>query len=269
MVFDGLNGKVDDGTIVVVGDIGEAFGENNVPWRTVQTEATARAKEIAAQKLAALPTDASPKEREKWQKIIDTPAVRRGVLTIPASTAYGLYDFYGNAVAAIFGKIAVPLSHRGFFLRPSGANGSMQKLLAALETADVRGFEPLEMIPFDFTSALDKAPVLRVKVSNVLNRAVRGTLTATPENSAQKSLQVLALAPHQSKIVTLPLRDIKARDDNAYDVLLRFDGGKDGLAWHRERCTPTSSRAKPSKLMASWTIGAARCRKPFVLAIKD
>lgn len=46
MVFDGYENKKDDGTIVIAGDLGEAFGAENILFRNVRSLSEARKKSI-------------------------------------------------------------------------------------------------------------------------------------------------------------------------------------------------------------------------------
>ncbi len=205
MAFNGLNGNADDGTVVVVGDIGEEFGRNNVLFRNVRTLGKK-----------------------------DVNGVRQGTLTLPASPDWSLYDFYGNPAPAQNGKIVVPLDHRGFFLRPSGKPGSFARLIAAVRHASLRGFEPVELIPYDFTAPVTSRPTLRVKVSNVLNRPIHGTLTAAFTGLKVDKAPPLALKGGETRWVALPVTGGSARADNSYPLTLAFDAGKDGRATLKE-----------------------------------
>ena len=53
---------------ILVGDIGEAFGADHVLFRTARGLAAIAHKKELRQKLAALPRDADPKEREALEK---------------------------------------------------------------------------------------------------------------------------------------------------------------------------------------------------------
>jgi hypothetical protein len=260
MVFDGLNQQANDGTVVVVGDIGEAFGQNNVPFRTVQTSAVAQQKSRAGAQLAALPQDAPAEKRDELQNIIDKADVRTGTLTIPTNRAYALYDFYGNAVPAKGGRIEVPLDHRGFFLRPSGARGSFDTLLNALRKAEVRGFEAVEMVPSDMTSPVENGATIQVKITNVLNRTVSGTVQAAIPGLQVSGSKVLSLKPHEVQTVPLLVRGA-ARPDNVYPLQLTLTRAK--MVWliTTRICASMSSRKRRSLLMASWTTGKMRCRR--------
>lgn len=44
MIFDGYENKKDDGTIVITGDLGEAFGAENILFRNVRSLSEARKK---------------------------------------------------------------------------------------------------------------------------------------------------------------------------------------------------------------------------------
>ena len=54
MVFDGKNHNAEDGTVVVVGDLGEEFGADNLLFRTARGLAEVEHKETLRKQLAAL-----------------------------------------------------------------------------------------------------------------------------------------------------------------------------------------------------------------------
>ena len=121
-VFHGLpdnRGKIndEDGTVVVVGDIGEEFGPDGLPFRTARGFAEKRHKiELKAQ-LAALPAFASAKQKAELTAALSKPeTLSEASMTIAASgSRYQLFDFYGNPVPAKRGKITVPLGRARLF----------------------------------------------------------------------------------------------------------------------------------------------------------
>lgn len=122
MLFEGQAGDPEDGTVVVVGDIGEAFGADCVLFRTARGLAETKRKRELKKKLAAWPSDAPGEEREALERALRTPeSLRDAAMTLrDPQGRFSLYDFYGNPVAAQGGKIIVPLDHRGFFLGGRG-----------------------------------------------------------------------------------------------------------------------------------------------------
>jgi hypothetical protein len=204
-VFDGLKGDPYDGTVVIVGDIGEAFGHENVLHRGVRTLGKR-----------------------------DIGGVRQGTLTLPASRDWSLTDFTGNPVAAGGSRIVVPLDHRGFFLRASGRPGSFARLLAALARADIRGFEPVELVPTDFTAPLTRRPDLSVRVTNVLNRPVTGTLRARVDGLSFAPRSGIVLRPGETRTIGLRRTGGVARPANTYPATVAFEAGADGVAIRTE-----------------------------------
>ena len=66
MAFDGLNGNAEDGTVVVVGDLGEEFGADNLLFRTARGLAEVAHKEAIRKQLAALtPAEADASETRR------------------------------------------------------------------------------------------------------------------------------------------------------------------------------------------------------------
>jgi len=70
----------------------------------------------------------------------------------------------------------VPLNGLGYFLRTTGAAGSFEELLETLRHAEIRGVEPVEIVARDMLRPVAAQPELRLRITNVLNRAVSGTL---------------------------------------------------------------------------------------------
>ncbi|MDQ2799435.1 MAG: hypothetical protein M3Y13_07315, partial [Armatimonadota bacterium] len=72
MLFDGLNKNADDGTAIIVGDLGEEFGADYLPFRTARGFAERAHKAQLQAQLAALPSDTPDTDRAKLQTQIDT-----------------------------------------------------------------------------------------------------------------------------------------------------------------------------------------------------
>ncbi len=247
MVFNGLpraDGTPDpeDGTVVVVGDIGDEFGHDCLLFRSVQGFSSIAAIGELTKELAALPGTAPVAARKKLdQALIAAQTLSGATLTLKAAgRAFALYDFYGNPVPPVRDgflrkKVVVPLDHRGFFLRGDGQPGSFAKLLDALRSAQLAGFEPLATVAHDFTQRIEKGPNLRLTLTNVLNRPVSGLLTvAVGALTLEVPRQELAFAAHQTKDVTIKVTGGASVPGNAYPLKLRFDAGRDGWAEHAE-----------------------------------
>ena len=237
-VFDGLPRQdgapnPDDGTAVVVGDLGGVYERDLCKFRTVYGLAN-RAKVTAIQKeLKALPADASQADRDKLMRSLKNAQVLSGAtMTLPSGGGeFQLFDFYGNPVADQGGKIVVPLDGLGYFLRSDGRPGSFARLLAAIAGARLDGYEPLEMVAGDMTASIQRRPEIRITLTNVLNRPVTGTLTATLGGlTLETPSQQIALAAHQTSTLRLRVAGGTPNEANTYPLSLRFDGGKDGTA---------------------------------------
>lgn len=235
MVFNGL-ADAEDGTLVVVGDIGEEFGTDNVLFRTARGVAEIKHKAELQQQLAALPAGAGPKERTALEQALRKPEPLSGAtLTLTAAgDRFGLYDFYGNAVPAHGGRIVVPLDHRGFFLRGDGRPGSFAALVAAVCDAHVDGIEPLAKVCHDLTAPIASKPTLRLELTNVLNRKLRGRLTLTLGQLQLEAPATLSFEPHETKAVAVHIVGGAAVPGNSYPLALRFDAGADGISVHAE-----------------------------------
>ena len=197
-VFDGLRSS-DDGTLVVLGDLGAIYDRDRTLFRGVRIQADA-------------------------------------TLTLPdAGGQFVLYDFYGNPRPATAGQIGVPLNGLGYFLRTTGTAGSFVRLVQAVRVARIAGYDPVDLTVADFTTPISRQPVLRVTVRNVLNRPVRGTLrVSSGELALTPAGQSLTLAPHSVKELHVAVGPARAREDNSYATRIEFDAGADGRSEHRE-----------------------------------
>ncbi len=236
-VFEGLDGNRDDGTLVVVGDIGEEFGAGNILFRTARGLQEQKHEQQLLQQLALL----NPAEHQKQidslkQQIEKDEILSNATLSINDSNGmFQLFDFYGNRVASVKNIITVPLDGRGFFLRSDGSPNSFQKLTQTVKQATINGIEPLETIAFDFTSAITTKLELTLKLTNILNRPIKGLLNVDIKNIEFETRSTpLHFESHETKFVKLKVKSGKPSTDNLYPLELIFDGGVDGKAIHNE-----------------------------------
>lgn len=216
-VFEGLNQNPDDGTVVVVGDIGALFGAEKLLYRTVRS-----LDEVNA--------------ILNGQKTDDAPMPFSGAsMTLPADPDYSLYDFYGNVVKANEqDKIVIPLDDRGFFLRADKSKaGSFNRMLDAITKARIDGIEPLEIIPQDMLQTVSSSANLPVKICNMLNRPVQGKLNVSLAGVTICD-QSISLNAYGTRIMHLNLASLQPNSENTYAFKAVFDGGSDGKAEHHE-----------------------------------
>lgn len=208
-VFDGLPARVggertgpvnpDDGTVVIVGDLGASYDKNRTLFRSVALTKNAQ-MEIA-----------------------------------DGGGRFVLNDFYGNPMPAKADRITVPLNDRGYFLRTDGSAGSFGSLLAALAQATIAGLDPVEIVACDLTAPVSVRPRLRVKITNVLNRSVKGNLTVAVEGlTAEPAQHPVTLAGHETREVDFTITGGAVEAANNYKLLATFDAGKDGVKKHAE-----------------------------------
>ncbi|MFW5754810.1 MAG: hypothetical protein ACOCV9_08400, partial [Marinilabiliaceae bacterium] len=235
MLFDGYDNNPDDGTVVVVGDIGEAFKADRILFRGVDgLDQALETEEIRAQ-LDELPADSS--EREKLQKKLsetENKALEGGKMTIKNDDAYSLFDFHGNKIESKNDIIEIPLSFKGYFLRPDGSEGSFNRLKNALEEAHIEGYEPVEIIAKDMTRRIEQDPVLELKLTNILNRPVAGDLNVELEGLQIKTPGRIELNAHETKTIPVRITGGEESSDNNYPLKVEFNGGQDGMAFHHE-----------------------------------
>ena len=230
MLFEGLNHDPDDGTAIIVGDLGEEFGADILPFRTARGFAERTRKAVLRAQLAALPTSALT-ERQTRQKQLDTPETLSGAaLTLIADPRFRLYDFYGNPLPAQNGKITVSLDGRGFFLRADGSPHSFAALTHAIQTGHVSGIEPLAIVAHDLTATLETHPTLRLTLTNVLNRPVTGIPVVTLGALTLSPSARLTLKPNETRQVSVPITGGVAALNNTYPMTVTFDAQADGVA---------------------------------------
>jgi len=241
MVFDGrpdLKGRPneEDGTVVVIGDIGEAFGADNVLFRTARGLEEIRNKGELRKRLAALPDGAPAGDRLAVEKALRTPEALSGAsMALDADERFSLFDFYGNTVPPADGRIVVPLDHRGFFLRGNGKAGSFGALLEAVRHSRVDGIEPLAKECLDLTSRIEEKPTLRLRLTNVLNRPISGTLRVTlGDLGLQRANREVSFGAHETKTITVRVTAGESVPSNSYGLRLVFDAGQDGRSEHEE-----------------------------------
>lgn len=229
-VFGGEAGA-DDGTLVVVGDLGGVYDRNRVKFRRITGLRNLPAVRAARRALADLPSGAPEARRKELSDRLAAAMVAEGAsMTLgDGGGRFRLLDFYGNPVAARDGRISVPLNGLGYFLRADGSAGSFAALLAAVRAARIEGYVPVDIAAHDMTATISGRPEVRVEVTNVLNRAITGTLTVRlGALTLDAPTRRLTLQPYQT--VPAPIRATRgtASPDNAYPLDAVFDAGPDG-----------------------------------------
>lgn len=206
-VFNGLPGKegdrtgepcVDDSTLVIVGDLAASYERIRCLFRSVGIAADAR-------------------------------------MEIPdGGGMFILYDFYGNPVPSKAGKITIPINGLGYFLRSNGAPGSFAKLLEAVQGGSIAGVDPVEIVAADMTAPLSAKPVVKVRLTNVLNRPIQGKLAAKAEGlTLTPAEQAVSLAGDETKDFNFAVIGGSADSANNYPLLASFEG-PDGNVEHTE-----------------------------------
>lgn len=235
MRFDGLANNVEDSTLVVVGDLGEAFGADNVIHRGVRGLKELQDRQQIRERLRALPVDAPLTDREAIASDLRKPVpLSGGTMTLKADPlSYALFDFYGNPVPSNNGQIVVPLDNRGFFLRSTGKAGGFSKLVAAVKTAKIRGFEPIEVVAHDFTSHVKPGSTLLVDVNNMLNQDVSGSVKIKLADLGVDYPLSVHLNPFESKTLQVRVVSGTANPQNAYPLSVDVETGV-GASHHDE-----------------------------------
>ncbi|MFH0757952.1 MAG: hypothetical protein V2B15_11745 [Bacteroidota bacterium] len=234
MSFNGYPDKPDDGTIVVIGDIGEAFGSDNVLFREVRGLKEALEKEEIRKSIAGMP-GTSPEKESLQQKLNEVQALTGGKMTIKADPSFSLFDFYGNLIQPKGNKMEIPLSFQGYYLRTDGSKGSFARLKSALSKAFIEGYEPVEIIARDMLHPIDEKPVLELQITNILNRPLSGMLDVRLGELIVSGSGSISLKPQQTSTMEIQVEEGNPAPDNSYQLDVVFDAGLDGKAFHHEQ----------------------------------
>lgn len=233
MLFDGYEGNEDDGTVVITGDLGEAFGAESILFRNVRSQQEIQEKIALREKIKNLPQGSA--ERTKTEDALSGyKAIEGGTLTLKAQSSFILYDFYGNVMQPHQGKYEIPLNYRGYYMRTDGSKGSFAKLQQALKSARIDGYEPLEIVAKDMTTPISERPTMELVMTNILNRKVSGNLQVKLGNLLLDYPVKISFKPNETKTIKVNITGGDAVADNTYPLDVCFDGGKDGLAVHWE-----------------------------------
>lgn len=233
MQFDGYENKKDDGTLVISGDLGDAFGAENILFRNVRSLTEARQQVELHKRLKML----SP-ELKEYRQIKDEldkyHSMTDGKMIIKADPSFILYDFYGNKVSAEGTRLEIPLNYQGYYLRTDGSKGSFDKLVKAVSEARIEGYELLDIVAKDFVRPIEDKPEMELLLTNVLNRPVKGKLLVTLGDLSVSYPQTVSIKAHETKSVHVKVQDGTANAANEYPLYVYFDGGDDGFAVHWE-----------------------------------
>jgi hypothetical protein len=182
-VFDGLDDRPGDGTVVVLGDLDALFQPGCALWASTADQHEAR------ERLARLEDLRQATDPARQGELIDALRTRGPyrdaalVLSAPGDAPYGMFDFTGNPVAPTpEGTIVIPLDHRGFYLRAKdGRQESFEALLQALREARTVGLEPVHVVARDFLRRVEDGATLRLDLTSHHNQPIEGRLHVAVE----------------------------------------------------------------------------------------
>ncbi len=233
MVFDGYNGNREDGTVTIAGDLGEAFGAENVLFRNVRSLTEARKRIQRREKLKTLSHDSE--EYKVIKEELDTYyPITDGKMIVKADPTFLLYDFYGNRISPKNGIYEIPLNYQGYYMRVNGKKGSFERLIKSISNSRIEGYEPLEIVAKDFTQTISKNSEMELILTNILNRPVKGDLNVSIEGLTLAYPKAISFKANETKIIKVKIQEGHANAENKYPLEVYFDAGKDGFAVHWE-----------------------------------
>jgi len=193
----------------------------------------ANEKEELRKKTAALPAN-SPEKIKLLEQLQQYKGLTGGKMTIKADPSFSLFDFYGNQVPAKAGKIEIPLSFQGYFLRTDGSKGSFARLTSALKKGLIEGYEPVEIVVKDLEARIEDKPVMQLRLTNILNRTISGSISLSLGNLQVKTPEKVTLKGNETRTIACQITAGNSSTDNAYPLEITFDAGKDGKSFHYE-----------------------------------
>ncbi len=204
-LFDGLSAEdtkkvnVEDGTIVVLGDIKQLYDPSRTVFRQIDVAADA-------------------------QLTLDNHEHR-----------FRAYESNGNDMSGAGETLTVPLNGSGYFLRGDGRPGSFAALVEATKTAQIHGLTPVEIIAHDLTARIDQHSSLRLTLTNVLDHAVTGDATASLAGvTLSPDHKQVNLAANETRDVLFPVTGGNASPSNVYALEASMNAGADGTSSHKE-----------------------------------
>lgn len=196
--FDGLPDAAkpdEDGTLVVVGDLKALYDPNRTVFRSVHISPDAHL-------------------------ILHDPAHRLRA-----------FDSNGNALPASDSTLTIPLNGSGYFLRGDGRKRSFAAVLSAMQSAEIHGIDPVEIIAHDMILPLQTGSSLRLMLTNVLNRPVdanvHARLTSLPLSIASQQVH---LAANETRDIAFPIPPAPPTSQNVYPLEASVDAGPLGTA---------------------------------------
>lgn len=234
--FNGLNNNPEDGTIVIVGDIGEEFGSDYVLHRTCRGLNEIKHELDLQKQINTLDAVKDIAQIKQLKKQIEQFEVLSGSEMIIDNklNKFSLFDFYGNKVDTKNGKIVIPLDGRGFYLRSNGSVNSFNNLLDAIKNSQISGLEPLEAVAHDILNPIEKGAKLHITLNNILNRKVSGYLNIVLDNLTIKGYNsTISFSPYETKELYFDVTGAST-PNNTYPLTINCDAGNDGVVIHSE-----------------------------------
>ena len=238
-IFGGTPGKdgvplAEDGTIVVCGDLDGVYDRDLLLFRSVHgLENASQLAQLEGQKKDMATVESS---KQLAAKMAEARLLKGAKLTLedPKGDFVGM-DASGNVLPRKGTFLTVPLNDEAFYLRAGGKPGSFQRLVAALTSARIEGYEPVELVPLDFRNPPASAGIFRARITNILNRPITGSLAAEVVGMEfEAPSMAVSLAANESRTIEFRLKAGTPREDNLYQAVLRFDGGETGSKTVRE-----------------------------------
>ncbi len=232
--FHGLDGNPDDGTVVVVGDIDSLFQKGTALFSGVRSLDEIETKQQIREQLRSIEKE-DPERAELINKLQNPMPLTNATFTINApKNAFQMYDAYGNPVANHNGKIEIPLTDKGYFLRADpNQKGSFNQLIQAIQKAKMDGLEPLEIIAYDMTRPVENYPSIRLRLTSMHNHPIEGHLKIDLDGLDVEYPQTLKFKPRERRWIHVHVSG-QSRANNRYPLHVEFDAGEEGVAVHDE-----------------------------------
>lgn len=150
-----------------------------------------------------------------------------GSISLGTRNGLTVYDVYGNPLPARGGKVVVPLNRDAYWLVSPRQDAA--QVIKTVQQGVISGVKPVDLVLQDLQHLPAPGSKVTVKVRNVLNRPVMGTVTLqVPAGlTLAQASQPVTLRPGETAALAYTLAEATPDPNNAYQVTAKFQG-KDG-----------------------------------------
>jgi hypothetical protein len=176
--------------------------------------------------------EAFPNSKSTWGYVFERKSDKKATAAVYSATGYNgtmvienaqgikAYDFFGKEIAGgTEDRLEIPLLYWKTVYLVSDLTA--EELRAKLSGADMEYDNLLVAHPQNFMKPLDSASTIDIKLENVTNKAVSGTVNLTPPEGWElksETARFESLESAETRIVSLPVKTFKTEEINRYNI---------------------------------------------------